>query len=771
MDFNNNTNNNPFTDKGKGKGKAVANNITTNPRISVNDQTAAAVVPQTPSVRPTTTTTTTSTPTPIPTITFGPFHEHEPCEPHGHRMCGDCALAGSCTTGGSPSSPSPSPSAATASHMTMMAPLVDIEDYKAETSQQQGQQGQQQDDDDEQQKKHGDQQEEQSEELKKQKKKQEEDNKKKPKGLRSAAWFDRSENLGMRALYVERYLNYGLTAGELLSGKPIVGIAQTGSDIAPCNRHHLELAKRVRDGIRAAGAIPFEFPVHPIQESSRRPTAALDRNLAYLGLVELLHAYPFDGVVLLTGCDKTTPACLMAAATVNIPAICLNVGPMLNGWSRGGRVGSGSVVWQAREMHGAGQITDTEMVDMVANGTPSPGHCNTLGTASTMNAIAEALGMALPGSSAIPAVYRERSQCAYDTGVQIVEMIHNDRKPCDILTREAFENAIVACTAIGGSTNAPIHLNALARHTGVPLDLDDWDSLGYPVPLILNVQPAGEMLCEEYHRAGGLPAVLAELSAGGYLPHPDVLTANGKTMAENIQGKATWDRKTIFPFDNPLKSNAGFVHLKGNLFDSAIMKLSVISKSFSEKYLENPDDLNAFECPVAVFDGPEDFHARLETAPIEERTLMVMRGVGPLGYPGSAEVVNMHAPSWLLKLGVRDLPCMGDGRQSGTSGSPSILNATPEAADGGNLALLRDGDVVRVDLTERSVNVKLSREELVARRAALEAQGGYSFPPSQTPWQDIYRREVNGLSDGGVLKRATEFKRIAQVHPVPRDNH
>ncbi|KAI0442813.1 dihydroxy-acid dehydratase [Xylaria telfairii] len=591
------------------------------------------------------------------------------------------------------------------------------------------------------------------------------------KPLRSAAWFDRPDDRTMQTLYIERYLNYGLTKEELLSGKPIIGIAQSGSDLAPCNRHHQVLAKRVREGIRSAGGIAFEFPTHPIQETIRRPTATLDRNLAYLSLVELLYAYPFDGVVLLTGCDKTTPACLMAAATMNIPSICLNVGPMLNGWAKGERMGSGGVVWQARELHAAGLIDDDQVADMVTSGTPSAGHCNTMGTASTMNALAEALGMALPGSAAIPAVYRERAQMAYCTGERIVDMVREDLRPSDILTREAFENAIVANTAIGGSTNAPIHLNAIAKHIGVPLDLDDWDRLGFGVPLLLNMMPAGDFLGEDYYRAGGLPAVLAELLDANALPHPSAITANGRSIGDNVRGKKTWDTNTIHPFSVPMKINAGFLHLRGTLFDSAIMKTSVISAAFRSVFLENPDDPNAFEGKVAVFDGPEDYHKNVDRAPIDEQTILVMRGVGPLGYPGAAEVVNMRAPGHLLKRGISDLPCIGDGRQSGTSGSPSILNATPEAADGGNLALLKNGDVVRVDLNKRRVDILISDEELAARRKELEANGGYRSPPSHTPWQDIFRREVGGLSEGMILKRAPQFQRVAQSYPALRDNH
>ncbi|KAI1182742.1 dihydroxy-acid dehydratase [Nemania serpens] len=592
------------------------------------------------------------------------------------------------------------------------------------------------------------------------------------KPLRSAAWFDRPDDRTMQTLYIERFLNYGMTKEELLSGKPIIGIAQSGSDLAPCNKHHQILAKRVREGIRSAGGIAFEFPTHPIQENVRRPTATLDRNLAYLSLVELLYAYPFDGVVLLTGCDKTTPACLMAAATMDIPAICLNVGPMLNGWAKGERMGSGTVLWKARELHAAGLIDDDQVTDMVAAGTPSAGHCNTMGTASTMNALAEALGMALPGSAAIPAVYRERAQLAYKTGERIVEMVREELRPSDIMTRKAFENAIVANTAIGGSTNAPIHLNAIAKHMGVPLDLDDWDRIGHGIPLLLNMMPAGEFLGEDYYRAGGLPAVFAELIEAGALPHPDALTANGRSIGENARGKKTWDERVIRPYSDPVKTNAGFLHMGGTLFNSAIMKTSVISPAFRAAFLENPDDPNAFEGKVAVFDGPEDYHANVDKIAIDERTILVMRGVGPLGYPGAAEVVNMRAPDHLLRRGVSDLPCIGDGRQSGTAGSPSILNATPEAADGGNLALLRNEDVLRVDLDKRRVDfVSVSDEELRERRRRLEAEGGYRAPPSHTPWQDLFRREVGGLSEGMVLRRATQFQRVAQTYGAPRDNH
>ena len=595
-------------------------------------------------------------------------------------------------------------------------------------------------------------------------------NEKRPR-LRSQLWFDNPDNPGMTALYLERYLNYGLTKDELHSGKPIIGIAQTGSDLSPCNRHHLELAKRVRDGIRDAGGIAFEFPMHPIQETGRRPTAALDRNLAYLGLVEVLFGYPLDGVVLTTGCDKTTPAAIMAAATVDTPAIVLSGGPMLNGWWKGERAGSGTVVWWARQEHAAGRMNYKEFLDLVASSAPSIGHCNTMGTASTMNALAEALGLSLPGCAAIPAPYRERAQIAYETGRRAVEIVWEDLKPSDILTREAFENAIVACSAIGGSTNAPIHINAIARHAGVALSIEDWETIGYDVPLLVNVQPAGKYLGEEYYRAGGLPAVLHELIAAGRI-HPHALTINGKTIGENVKQAKSTDADVILPYDRPLKRHAGFKVLSGNLFDSAIMKISVISEEFRERYLSNPDDPNAFEGRAVVFDGPEDYHRRIDdpSLQIDQHTMLFIRGVGPIGYPGSAEVVNMQPPAALIKRGITSLPCIGDGRQSGTSASPSIVNASPEAAVGGGLAVLETGDRVRIDLNNGTANVLLPDGELALRRAALEKRGGYRYPPSQTPWQEIQRAMVDQLADGMVLKPAVKYHRVAQKS-VPRDNH
>ena len=591
--------------------------------------------------------------------------------------------------------------------------------------------------------------------------------------FRSQEWFDNPDNPGMTALYLERYLNYGLTREELQSGKPLIGIAQSGSDLSPCNRHHIELAKRVRAGIEAAGGIPFEFPCHPIQETGKRPTASLDRNLAYLSLVEVLYGYPLDGVVLTIGCDKTTPAMLMAAATVNLPAIALSVGPMLNGWHRGKRTGSGTIVWESRQRLSAGEIDYEEFMEIVASSAPSVGYCNTMGTATTMNSLAEALGMQLPGAAAIPAPYRERGQIAYETGKRIVEMVHEDLKPADIMTRAAFENAIVVNSAIGGSTNAPIHLNAIARHLGVPLDNDDWQAIGHHVPLLVNLQPAGEYLGEDYHHAGGVPAVVMELMKAGMLPHPGAVTINGKSIGENCRHAENLNMEVIRPVSQPLKENAGFINLKGNLFDSAIMKTSVISPEFRNRYLSNPDDPEAFEGKAVVFDGPEDYHAHIDDPAlgIDEFTVLFMRGAGAVGYPGGAEVVNMQPPDYLIKRGIHALPCVGDGRQSGTSGSPSILNASPEAAVGGGLALLKSGDRVRIDLKKGTADILLSNEEIARRRAELENNGGYHYPAHQTPWQEIQRGMVDQLAEGMVLKPAVKYQRVAQEKGLPRDNH
>jgi dihydroxy-acid dehydratase len=593
-----------------------------------------------------------------------------------------------------------------------------------------------------------------------------------PRPLRSRAWFDDPHNADMTALYLERYMNFGLTLTELQSGRPIVGIAQTGSDLSPCNRHHLVLAARLRDGIRDAGGVPIEFPVHPIQETGKRPTAGLDRNLAYLGLVEVLYGYPIDGVVLTVGCDKTTPACLMAAATVDIPAIALSVGPMISAWADGKRIGSGTVVWKARERFAAGEIDRAAFIKLVASAAPSTGYCNTMGTATTMNSLAEVLGMSLPGSAAIPAPHRDRQECAYETGRQIVEMINSDRKPSDILTRESFLNAIRVNSALGGSTNAPLHLIALARHSGVELSIDDWQQYGYDVPLLVNLQPAGEYLGEDFYRAGGVPAVVAQLLRQGLI-FGDALTANGRSIGENCAAAVIQDEAVIRPFERPLAGKAGFLVLRGNLFDSAIMKTSVISNEFRDRYLADPNDPEAFEGRAVVFDGPEDYHARIDdpALAIDAQCVLFMRGTGPIGYPGGAEVVNMRAPVQLIAQGIHVLPCIGDGRQSGTSGSPSILNASPEAAVGGGLAVLRTGDRIRVDLRKGLVNVLVSEEELRQRHEQLQAAGGYVYPQSQTPWQEMQRAAVGQMETGAVLEPAVKYQRIARTKGIPRHNH
>ncbi|NIW04286.1 MAG: dihydroxy-acid dehydratase [Gammaproteobacteria bacterium] len=584
--------------------------------------------------------------------------------------------------------------------------------------------------------------------------------------LRSREWFDDPNDPGATALHVERYTNFGITAQELRCGKPIIGIAQTGSDLVPCNRIHVDLAKRVREGIREAGGIALEFPVHPIQESGKRPTAALDRNLQYLSLVEILYGYPIDGVVLTTGCDKTTPALIMAAATVDIPAIVLSGGPMLNGYWRGKLAGSGTIVWEARKLYAAGEIDYEGVVKMVADATPSPGHCNTMGTASTMNSIAEALGMSLPGCAAIPAPYKERAEMAYETGKRIVEMVWEDLTPSKILTRAAFENAIVANSAIGGSTNAPIHVNAIARHAGIDLDIRDWEAIGHRVPLLVNLQPAGEFLGEAYYQAGGLPAVMHELLGAGRL-HEDAVSVNGKTVGENYRQTPSTDRRVIRAYDDPLMEDAGFIVLSGNLFDAAIMKTSVISDDFRARYLQRAGHENVFEVRAIVFDGPEDYHRRINDPElgIDENCVLVIRGCGPVGYPGSAEVVNMQPPDALIKRGIKELPTIGDGRQSGTSGSPSILNASPESAVGGGLALLQTNDSVRIDLNAGTIDLCVGDAELARRREALQPPQ----LPNHTPWQEIYRNTVGQLAEGGVMELATKYHNVRRH--VPRHSH
>jgi dihydroxy-acid dehydratase len=586
--------------------------------------------------------------------------------------------------------------------------------------------------------------------------------------LRSRRWFDNPHDPAMTALYVERYLNFGLTREELQGGKPIIGIAQTGSDLTPCNRHHLDLATRVRDGIRDAGGIPMEFPVHPIQETGKRPTAALDRNLAYLSLVEVLHGYPLDGVVLTTGCDKTTPACLMAAATVNIPSIVLSGGPMLDGWWQGRLSGSGTIVWEGRKLYAEGKIGYQEFMEMVASSAPSVGHCNTMGTASSMNSLAEALGMSLPGCAMIPAPYRERGQMAYETGRRIVPMVHEKLRPSDIMTKKAFENVVVAAAALGASSNCPIHMVAIARHMGVEHSLDDWQRLGPDVPLLVDCQPAGRFLGERFHRGGGVPAVMRELLEAGRL-NGDAMTVTGKTIAENLKSAPPADREVIRAYAEPLKAHAGYVVLSGNLFDSAVMKISVIDEEFRQRFLSNPDRPNVFEGKAIVFEGPEDYHARIEDPGlgVEEQSVLIIRNCGPVGYPGSAEVVNMQPPAALLKQGINALPTMGDGRQSGTSGSPSILNISPEAAVGGGLALLQTGDRIRIDLNTRKVDVLLPEGELERRR------GAWKKPEllNRTPWEEIFRSMVGQLGQGMCLEPATLYLNILETRGESRNNH
>ncbi len=584
--------------------------------------------------------------------------------------------------------------------------------------------------------------------------------------MRSREWFDIPGDPSTTALHIERYTNFGISSEELRSGKPIIGIAQTGSDLVPCNRIHINLALRVREGIREAGGIALEFPVHPIQETGKRPTAALDRNLQYLGLVEVLFGYPIDGVVLTIGCDKTTPALLMAASTVDIPSICLSSGPMMNGYWKGERAGSGTIVWKARKLLATGEIDEEEFIKIVVDATTSPGFCNTMGTATTMNSLAEGLGMSLPGCAAIPAPLSERGEMSYMTGQRIVDMVKEDLTPSKILTRKAFENSIVLNSAIGGSTNAPIHINAIARHVGVELEIEDWEKVGLEIPMLVNLQPGGKYLGEDFHRAGGVPAVMNALLKAGKL-HDSAITVNGKTVAENYAETTTQDTDVIRTFQNPMLENAGFIVLKGNIFDSAVMKTSVISDSFRSQYLDKPGSKNVFEVRAIVFEGPEDYRKRINDPQLNINVdcILVIRGCGPVGYPGSAEVVNMQPPDKLIREGILELPTLGDGRQSGTSGSPSILNVSPESAVGGGLALLKTGDMLRIDLNQGSLDVMLDKSELQKRHDELKTEE----IENQTPWQEIYRNTVGQLSSGGIIELAAKYRKIRNT--IPRHSH
>ena len=590
----------------------------------------------------------------------------------------------------------------------------------------------------------------------------------KKKNLRSAQWFNNPKDPEMTAIYLERYLNYGLTRKELQSGNPIIGIAQSGSDLSPCNRHFLSLSKRIKDGIRRAGGIPMEFPTHPIQETGKRPTAMLDRNLSYLSLVEVLYGYPIDGVVLTTGCDKTTPAALMAAATVNIPAIVLSGGPMLDGNYKGKLAGSGTIIWEARKLLGKGKINYEEFMDMVSAAAPSIGHCNTMGTASSMNSVAEALGMSLPGCAVIPAPYREREQFSFDTGKRIVAMVHEDLRPSKIMTRKAFENAVIVASAIGGSSNCTTHLIAIAKHMGVKFDLSNWQKLGHEIPLLANCQPAGEYLMESFYRAGGIPAIMKELMKNKKI-HTNIITVSGKTVGENLKRKIEINRKVIKSFKDNLSENAGFLVMKGNFFSSAIMKTSVISPEFRERYLSDPNHPNVFKGKAVVFEGPEDYHKRINSKKlkIDEKSILIIRGCGPVGYPGAAEVVNMQPPDSLLKKGINALPTLGDGRQSGTSESPSILHVSPESAVGGDLAIVKTGDKMRIDLSKRRVDLLISKIEFNKRRKRKK------IPKldNQTPWQEISRLNVGQLEDGACIRSRGIYMDIAEKKGIPRNNH
>ena len=590
----------------------------------------------------------------------------------------------------------------------------------------------------------------------------------KKKNLRSKEWFDNPKDPGLTALYLERYLNYGLKKKDLQSGKPIIGIAQSGSDLSPCNRHFLSLSKTIKDGVRESGGVPMEFPTHPIQETGKRPTAALDRNLSYLSLVEVLYGYPIDGVILTTGCDKTIPAALMAAATVNIPSIVLSGGPMLDGSYKGKKAGSGTIIWEARKLHAKGEITYDEFMDMATASAPSIGHCNTMGTASTMNSIAEALGMSLTGSAIIPAPYKERENISYKTGKRIVEMVHEDLTPSKIMTKKAFENAVYVASAIGGSSNCPPHLTSIARHMGIDFGLDNWGKLGHGIPLLANCQPAGEYLMEGFFKAGGVPAIMQELMRNNKL-NKNAMTVTGKTIEENLKININVDKDVIKTFKNPLVKNAGFIVMKSNFFSSAVMKVSAISLEFRKRYLSNPKNPNVFETNAVVFEGPEDYRSRIndENLNIDENSILMIRGCGPVGYPGSGEVVNMQPPDRLLKKGINTLPTIGDGRQSGTSESPSILNVSPESAIGGSLLIVKTGDKIKVDLNNSRIDLLISDEEIANRKKNIK------IPKlkNQTPWQEISRSLVGQLETGACLETESVYLDITNTKGMPRHSH
>tara|TARA_Y100000814_G_scaffold192498_1_gene141226 strand:+ start:19 stop:1803 length:1785 start_codon:yes stop_codon:yes gene_type:complete len=591
---------------------------------------------------------------------------------------------------------------------------------------------------------------------------------KRKKNFRSQQWFNNPKNPDMTALYLERYLNYGLTRKELQSGNPIIGIAQSGSDLSPCNRHFLSLSKRIKDGVRKAGGIPMEFPTHPIQETGKRPTAMLDRNLSYLSLVEVLYGYPIDGVILTTGCDKTTPAALMAAATVNIPSIVLSGGPMLDGVYKGKLAGSGTVIWEARKLLAKGEINYEEFMNMVASSAPSVGHCNTMGTASSMNSVAEALGMSLTGCAIIPAPYREREQISFETGKRIVGMVHENLTPSKIMTRKAFENAVVVASAIGGSSNCTTHLSAIAKHMGIKFDLSDWQKLGHKIPLLVNCQPAGEYLMESFYRAGGVPAVMKELIKNKKI-HTNIKTVSGKTVGQNLKRKIDTNKKVIKSFKDCLTDKAGFLVMKSNFFSTAIMKTSVISKEFRNRYLSNPKHPNIFLGKAVVFEGPEDYHKRINSKKlkIDENSILIIRGCGPVGYPGSAEVVNMQPPDRLLKKGINALPTLGDGRQSGTSESPSILHVSPESAVGGDLGIVKTGDKMKIDLNKRRVDLIINKLEFKKRRKNKKR---FKFK-NQTPWQEIFRDTVGQLEDGACINSREMYLDVSNKKGLPRDSH
>ena len=569
--------------------------------------------------------------------------------------------------------------------------------------------------------------------------------------LRSQAWFGGNDKDGF--IHRSWMRNQGFP-GDVFDGRPVIGICNTWSELTPCNAHFRELAQRVKNGVWEAGGFPLEFPVTSLGETNMRPTAAMFRNLVSMDVEESIRANPIDAVVLLCGCDKTTPSLVMGAASCDVPTIVLSGGPMLNGHYRGQTIGSGTVVWRFSEAVKAGTMSQQEFMDAESCMSRSAGHCMTMGTASTMACMVESLGLSLPGNAAIPAVDSRRKVLAQETGRRIVAMVHEDLRIAKILTREAFQNAIRACAAIGGSTNAVIHLIAFAGRVGVPLTLDDWDKYGRDVHTILDIQPAGRFLMEEFYYAGGLPAVLWKLAQVGQLDD-GALTANGKTIGENVKDAPNWDNEVIREYGNPLVESGGIAVLRGNLCpDGAVLKPSAASPH-----------LMRHRGRAVVFDTIEEYKARIDDPDlaVDETSVLVLKNCGPRGYPGMAEVGNMGLPPKLLARGITDMVRISDARMSGTAYGTVVLHVCPEAALGGPLALVREGDWIELDVEARRLHLDVDEVELARRRTEwIEPE-----PAFKSGYQSLYVKHVMQADKGADF----DFLLGCRGHEVPRESH